>query len=96
MPDSEWQGPEELLSHQEVTVYYCYRPYQMVSAYWYSVDPANTNSEADDNSGTMFDITDLRHALGATEADDDALLIRQAIELGWLTELGLTIPEELC
>lgn len=90
---------EILLIHLGVTVYHCYTDQGMVSECWYTVDPANCNTDSDDGSGTQFEVSDIRAATDV-KFSNDASAIRYAIYRGWLTEEGLTvrqtdIPEEV-
>ncbi len=91
MPD-EWVDPEIFVEHLGVTVYHCYTGQDMVSNFFYTVDPANSSTDNDDGSGTQFDVSDIYGATDIRFADDETA-IRYAIEAGWLTEEGLTVRQ---
>lgn len=50
-----WTEPEEVVTHQDVTVYHTYKDDGMVSEYWFTLEAAFDDYESDH----IFDIRDL-------------------------------------
>ncbi len=89
----QWESPEIFLEHGGVTVYHCYTRHDMVSDIWYSVEATNTDTDYDLGDGTMFDVTDIPMPGGIDRlAWTNEQIIAYAIDRGWLTITGLTLP----
>lgn len=73
-----WIEPDEVVSHNGVTVYHTYKEGEYQSEYWYTLVPADDDYEGE----AAFDIRDLE-----ASGDSDEDILRAAIDAGEIGEV---------
>lgn len=79
-----WVDPDLFMEMEDVAIYYCYRDDEIVSIYWYSTDPSDSDYKYP-LSDAQFDVRDLPNlGLDVNNAKNHPAIIEQAIKAGIL------------